>query len=154
MLLRELVLHRGAFGFVDLGEAALVTETNDSIFSRAGLNLTNRVIRVLLPQEEQDAARARLAAVGEQVLAAAEPGSSLALHAALTETFPAMPSAMREHVIAWSVGRSEPIHAKLACFWLLDPSAQIRAAAAHALKQAIAAAVEIIHGDDVIAAIE
>ena len=60
-------------------------------------------------------------------------GDALALHAALTETFPAMPSAMRQHVIAWSVGRSEPIHAKLACFWLLDPSAQIRAAAAHAL---------------------
>jgi hypothetical protein len=62
-------------------------------------------------------------------------GDALALHAALTETFPAMPSAMRQHVIAWSVGRSEPIHAKLACFWLLDPSAQIRAAAARALSE-------------------
>lgn len=61
-------------------------------------------------------------------------GDALALHAALTETFPAMPSAMRQHVIAWSVGRSEPIHAK-ACFWLLDPSAQIRAAAARALSE-------------------
>ena len=66
-------------------------------------------------------------------------GDALALHAALTETFPAMPSAMRQHVIAWSVGRSEPIHAKLTCSWLLDPSAQIRAAAAHALVERAAA---------------
>src|SRR5699024_6645228 len=61
---------------VDLGEDALVTEDNDSIFSRAGMHLTARVIRVLLPEEEQAAARARLARVGEKVLAAAEPGSS------------------------------------------------------------------------------
>ncbi|CAM3976578.1 aminopeptidase N [Janibacter anophelis] len=67
---------------VDLGEAALPVETNDSIFSRAGMHLTNRVIRVLLPLEEQDAARARMAQVGERVLAEAEPGSSRALHAA------------------------------------------------------------------------
>ncbi len=67
---------------VDLGEAALVTETNDSIFARAGMHLTARVIRVLLPQEEQAEATARMAAVGERVLAEAEPGSSRALHAA------------------------------------------------------------------------
>lgn len=66
-------------------------------------------------------------------------GDALALHAALTETFPAMPSAMRQHVIAWSVGRSEPIHAKLACCWLLDSAAQIRAAAAQALGERAAA---------------
>ena len=67
---------------VDLGESALATETNDSIFSRAGMHLTGRVIRVLLPEGEQAAARARMAAVGEAVLAGAEPGSSRALHAA------------------------------------------------------------------------
>ncbi len=67
---------------VDLAEAALVTEDNDSIFSRAGLHVTGTVIRVLLPDAEQAAARARMAAVGEKVLAAAEPGSSRALHAA------------------------------------------------------------------------
>ena len=50
-----------------------------------------------------------------------------------------MPSAMRQHVIAWSVGRSEPIHARLACFWLLDPAAPIRAAAAQALGERAAA---------------
>jgi len=66
-------------------------------------------------------------------------GDALALHAALTETFPAMPSAMRQHVIAWSVGRSEPIHARLACFWLLDPAAPVRAAAAQALGERAAA---------------
>lgn len=66
-------------------------------------------------------------------------GDALALHAALTETFPAMPTAMRAHVIAWSVGRSEPIYAKLACFWLLDPAAPIRLAAARALAERAAA---------------
>ncbi|GAB3108354.1 aminopeptidase N [Janibacter alkaliphilus] len=67
---------------VELGEAALPVEDDDSIFSRIGMHLTNRVIRVLLPEDEQDEARARMAAVGEQVLAEAEPGSSRALHAA------------------------------------------------------------------------
>ncbi len=67
---------------VDLGEAALVTETNDSIFARAGMHLTARVIRVLLPEDEQAAATARMAEVGEKVLAVAEPSSSRALHAA------------------------------------------------------------------------
>jgi len=62
-------------------------------------------------------------------------GDALALHAALTETFPAM----RQHVIAWSVGRSEPIHARLVCFWLLDPAAPVRAAAAQALGERAAA---------------
>jgi len=60
-------------------------------------------------------------------------GDALTLHAALTETFPAMPAEMREHVIAWVVERSEPIYGKLACFWLLDPSASIRINAARAL---------------------
>ena len=60
-------------------------------------------------------------------------GDALVLHAALIETFPTMPAEMRAHVIAWSVERSEPIHTRLACFWLLDPAAPIRAAAAHAL---------------------
>ena len=91
---------------VDLGEAALVTETNDSIFSRAGLHLTNRVIRVLLPQEEQDAARARLAAVGEQVLAAAEPGSSLALHAA--RLVARTSDDVEGRLVPWSQGRDLP----------------------------------------------
>ncbi|GAA8853530.1 aminopeptidase N [Helicobacter pylori] len=91
---------------VDLGEAALVTETNDSIFSRAGLHLTNRVIRVLLPQEEQDAARARLAAVGEQVLATAEPGSSLALHAA--RLVARTSDDIEGRLVPWSQGRDLP----------------------------------------------
>ena len=91
---------------VDLGEAALVTETNDSIFSRAGLHLTNRVIRVLLPPEEQDAARARLAAVGEQVLATAEPGSSLALHAA--RLVARTSDDVEGRLVPWSQGRDLP----------------------------------------------
>ena len=60
-------------------------------------------------------------------------GDALVLHAALTETFPAMPAEMRTHVIAWSVDRPEPVHTRLACFWLLDPAAPIRLAAAKAL---------------------
>lgn len=60
-------------------------------------------------------------------------GEPLALHAALTESFPAMPAGMRGHVVAYSVARSDPIHADLACFWLLDPAPTIRLAAARAI---------------------
>ena len=60
-------------------------------------------------------------------------GDPLALHTALTESFPAMPAEMRDHVVAYSVARSDPIHADLACFWLLDPAARIRLAAAQGL---------------------
>lgn len=67
---------------VDLAEVALPHERNDSIFSRAGLHLTGVVIRAYLPESEQAEARARMAAVGERVLAEAEGGSSRALHAA------------------------------------------------------------------------
>lgn len=62
-------------------------------------------------------------------------GDALGLHAALTETFPAMPAEMREAVVAWSIERAEPIHVSLACFWLLDPDAPIRMAAARALAE-------------------
>ncbi|MCC6001128.1 MAG: UPF0149 family protein [Pararhodobacter sp.] len=60
-------------------------------------------------------------------------GDALALHAALAETFPAMPADMRAYVISLSAERPEPILAKLCCFWLLDRDAAIRAAAARAL---------------------
>lgn len=60
-------------------------------------------------------------------------GEPLALHHALTESFPAMPPEMRDHVVAYSVGRSGALHADLACFWLLDPAAPIRLAAAQGL---------------------
>jgi len=66
-------------------------------------------------------------------LIAQTEGDALALHAALTETFPAMPAEMRTHVIRLSTERPEPIHARLACFWLLDRDATIRMAAAGAL---------------------
>ena len=91
---------------VDLGEAALVTETNDSIFARAGMHLTNRVIRVLLPEAEQDAARARMAAVGEQVLADAEPGSSRALHAA--RLVARTTDDVERRLVPWAEGRDLP----------------------------------------------
>jgi hypothetical protein len=60
-------------------------------------------------------------------------GEPLALHSALTESFPAMPEAMRDHVVAYSVARSDPIHADLACFWQLDSAPRIRLAAAQGL---------------------
>jgi hypothetical protein len=66
-------------------------------------------------------------------------GDAMALHAALTETFPAMPADMRAHVIKLSAERPEPIHAKLSFFWLLDRDAAIRAAAACALAHRAAA---------------
>ncbi len=91
---------------VDLGESALPAETNDSIFSRAGMHLTNRVIRVLLPEDEQDAARARMSAVGEQVLAAAAPGSSMALHAARLVARTTDDVAGR--LVPWAEGRDLP----------------------------------------------
>ena len=91
---------------VDLGEAALVTETNDSIFARAGMHLTNRVIRVLLPEAEQDAARARMAAVGEQVLADAESGSSRALHAA--RLVARTTDDVERRLVPWAEGRDLP----------------------------------------------
>lgn len=91
---------------VDLGEAALVTEANDSIFARAGMHLTNRVIRVLLPEAEQDAARARMAAVGEQVLADAEPGSSRALHAA--RLVARTTDDVERRLVPWAEGRDLP----------------------------------------------
>jgi len=67
-------------------------------------------------------------------------GEPLALHHALTESFPAMPSEMRDHVVAYSVGRSDPIHAKLACYWLLDPALHIRLTAAQGLANRLASA--------------
>lgn len=67
-------------------------------------------------------------------------GEPLALHHALTESFPAMPPEMRDHVVAYSVGRSDPIHAELACYWLLDPAQHIRLTAAQGLAHRLASA--------------
>lgn len=66
-------------------------------------------------------------------LTAQAGGNPLALHAGLTECFPAMPPEMRTAVVAYSVERSEPLHADLACFWLLNPSPELRLAAAQGL---------------------
>lgn len=65
-------------------------------------------------------------------------GAPLALHQALTESFPAMPPEMRDDVVAFSLGRSDPIHADLACYWLLDPVSRIRHAAAQGLADRLA----------------
>jgi yecA family protein len=62
-------------------------------------------------------------------------GDPLALHRALTESFPAMPPEMRDHVVAYSVGRSDPLHADMACYWLLDAQPQIRLRAAQSLAE-------------------
>lgn len=65
-------------------------------------------------------------------------GEPLALHHALTESFPAMPPEMRDHVVAYSVGRSDAIHADMACYWLLDPAPRIRLTAAQGLADRLA----------------
>ena len=65
-------------------------------------------------------------------------GEPLALHHALTESFPAMPLEMRDHVVAYSVGRSDPLHADMACYWLIDPAPRIRHAAAKGLADRLA----------------
>lgn len=57
-------------------------------------------------------------------------GDALAVHTALSETFPAMPEPMREYVVTLAVGRPDPIHARLGTYWLLDPEPAIRQAAA------------------------
>ncbi|NJM81139.1 MAG: UPF0149 family protein [Tabrizicola sp.] len=67
-------------------------------------------------------------------------GDPLALHRALTESFPAMPPEMRDHVVAYSVGRSDPLHADMACYWLLDAQPQIRLRAAQSLAERLARA--------------
>lgn len=65
-------------------------------------------------------------------------GEPLALHRALTESFPAMPPEMRDNVVAYSVGRSDAIHADMACYWLIDPAPRIRHAAAKGLADRLA----------------
>ena len=65
-------------------------------------------------------------------------GEPLALHHTLTESFPAMPPEMRDHVVAYSVGRSDPLHADMACYWLIDPAPRIRHAAAMGLADRLA----------------
>ena len=55
---------------------------------------------------------------------------AFAMHTALAETFPAMPSGMREHVVAFAVTRPDPLHARLGAYWLLDPEPALRQAAA------------------------
>ncbi len=91
-----------------------------------------------LPLPNRAAADAMLDDLFRNLIEQSE-GDALELHAALTETFPAMPAEMRMHVIAFSVERPEPIHGKLGCFWLLDPAAPIRLAAARALADRAAA---------------
>ncbi len=62
-------------------------------------------------------------------------GDAPGLHAALSETFPAMPADFRDHVVEYLVTRPEPVHAQLGCFWLLAPSPSIRRAAAEGLAE-------------------
>jgi len=60
-------------------------------------------------------------------------GDALTLHTALAEMFPAMPTALRDAVVEFAVARPDPIFAQLGCYWLVDPSATIRRAAARGL---------------------
>ena len=56
-------------------------------------------------------------------LVAQADGDARVLHTALTEMFPAMPTALREAVVEFAVARPDPIFAQLGCYWLVDPSA-------------------------------
>ncbi|MEX1908799.1 aminopeptidase N [Janibacter sp. Y6] len=67
---------------VDLAEVALPHESDDSVLASVGMHLTGTVVRSYLQPAEEAPARARMAALGERILADAEPGSSRALHAA------------------------------------------------------------------------
>jgi yecA family protein len=49
-----------------------------------------------------------------------------------------MPPEMRDHVVAYSLGRSYPLHADMACYWLIDPAPRIRHAAAKGLADRLA----------------
>lgn len=66
-------------------------------------------------------------------LVAQADGDALTLHTALTEMFPAMPPALRDAVVEFAVARPDPIFAQLGCYWLVNPSATIRRAAAQGL---------------------
>ena len=66
-------------------------------------------------------------------LVAQADGDARVLHTALTEMFPAMPTALREAVVELAVARPDPIFAQLGCYWLVDPSVPIRRAAARGL---------------------
>lgn len=65
-------------------------------------------------------------------------GDALGVHAALAETFPAMPAVLREQVVEFSVTRPDVIYTQLGCFWLVDPSPAIRRAAAAGLSTRLA----------------
>ncbi|MFV3076807.1 UPF0149 family protein [Niveispirillum fermenti] len=60
------------------------------------------------------------------------------LHAALQESFPAMPPGMREHLVAYILTRPGAINLRLACFWLLDAAADLRLDAAEGLAARLA----------------
>lgn len=91
-----------------------------------------------LPAFDPAAGDVQLDVLFSQLIDQAE-GNALGLHHALTDSFPAMPPAMRDHVVAYSVARADPIHADLACYWLLDPAPRIRLKAAQGLSNRLGA---------------
>jgi hypothetical protein len=113
--------------------------SRNALRAPGGLELQrDEVISADLPRATNPAeGDALLTGLFAELIGQAE-GEPLALHAALTESFPAMPVEMRDHVVAYSVARTEPLHADLACFWLLDPAANIRLAAAQGLSGRLA----------------
>ena len=66
-------------------------------------------------------------------------GDPFMLYLALIEILPTMPMEIRGHLVAWSAAGPEAFHAKLACFWLFNPDAQLRLAAAQGLADKAAA---------------
>lgn len=57
------------------------------------------------------------------------------LHTLLMEAFPAMPADLRDHIVLWSGDQSDPVHARLACFWLLSSDVKLRSMAVRGLAE-------------------
>ena len=139
-------------GAIDLARGqGRVTSAHSLLFAqlwtRSGLPAPAALalqVEDVIPANERRASNAaegdaRLEGLFAELIRQAD-GDPLALHRALTESFPAMPAEMRDHVVAYSVGRSDPIHAELACYWLLDPALHIRLEAAQGLANRLASA--------------
>lgn len=62
-------------------------------------------------------------------------GTPLQLHGALAELFATLPLPVRSMMVHRIAGRAGATHERLAAFWLLDPAAETRRAAAQALSE-------------------
>ncbi len=90
---------------LDVFTASATKETNDSLLSRVGVLLTDRIVRAFLPPEAAESALGRISGVGLRVLRDAQPGSSRAINAA---RLVARTTADEERLEAWLAGQHLP----------------------------------------------